>query len=220
MSALRPQQLAPVVAVALRLTRWSPLAAATAGSALVLWWQDERASSPQGGLWLVRAVAVLLAAAVAFALDDRARETLASVATPLWWRATLSLCLVLAPASLVWAAAATWVDLRSPGQLPYAPLALEAAALWAVPLAVSGALSRWKDVPEPGVYAGPVALGLGLLIPQLPAALALAVLPGPGWTEAHVRWTVLLTCALGVLTASLTDPGRRGVRGLATCVPH
>jgi hypothetical protein len=83
------------------------------------------------------------------------------------------------------------------------------AALAAVALAVAGGLARWRDQPEPGLLVGPILLGAGLFIPQLPRQVALAVLPGPDWTAAHLRWSVLLAVTAGVLAASWRDPAAR-----------
>jgi hypothetical protein len=116
---------------------------------------------------------------------------------------------VAGPAALVWCAALASVGQRVDGSIPVAAMTLEAVTLAAVVLALSGGLVRWRDVSDPGIVVAPAILGLGLLLPQLPRSIALAVAPGPAWSSAHVRWSVLLVVALAILALSLRDPAAR-----------
>jgi fluoroquinolone transport system permease protein len=193
----------------LRAVHWQALLVAAAGSALLLWWRWDAMADPTYAVWVLRSVALLLAVAVAFALDDRTRSTLAAVPTPLSWRATVRLVCVAGPAALVWCAALASVGQRVDGSIPVAAMTLEAVTLAAVVLALSGGLVRWRDVSDPGIVVAPAILGLGLLLPQLPRSIALAVAPGPAWSSAHVRWSVLLVVALAILALSLRDPAAR-----------
>jgi fluoroquinolone transport system permease protein len=193
----------------LRAVHWQPLPVAAAGSALLLWWRWDAIEDPTYALWTLRSVGLLLAVALAFALDDRTRATLAAVPTPLSWRATVGLGCVGGPAALVWGTALAVVDRRAAGSIPVAAMTLEAMTLAAVVLALSGGLVRWRDVSDPGIVVAPSVLGLGLLLPQLPRSIALAVTPGPGWNSAHLRWSVLLGVAVAILALSLRDPAAR-----------
>ena len=70
------------------------------------------------------------------------------------------------------------------------------------------ALVRWREVDEPGAVTAPLVLALGLLLPRLPRWAALATEPGPGWTDAHLRWAVVLVLAVAAGAAAVSDPGR------------
>lgn len=209
MIGTRPRQLHTLAPALVRAVRWQPVLAAGVCSGAVLWWQDDRTAADGDAVWLLRLVALLLAVALAFALDDRSRVTLAAVPTPQWWRGGVRVLVAGLPAVLVWVAALAWVEHRSGGAVPGGTLTLEMAALASVALAVAGGLARWRDQPEPGLLVGPILLGAGLLIPQLPRQVALAVLPGPDWAAAHLRWSVLLAVTAAVLAASWRDPAAR-----------
>jgi fluoroquinolone transport system permease protein len=202
----RTTQLKALAPALLRSVRWQPVLVSALASALLLWWQFDAAATPPNTVWLLRAVALLLAVGVAFALDDKTRPTLAAVPTPLWWRVVVGLIGVAAPAGLAWCAALAWVGWRVHGDVPAAALTLEAAALATLVLAVAGGLARWRGTSDPGAVTAPVMLALGLLLPQLPRWVALVVPPGPAWDPAHVRWAMLLTIAVAVLALSLRDP--------------
>jgi hypothetical protein len=195
--------------VLLRSVHWQPVPVAAAGSALLLWWRWDAMADSTDALWTLRSVAVLLAVAVAFAFDERTRATLAAVPTPLYWRATVRLVCVAGPAALVWCAALASVGTRVDGTVPIAAVTLEAVTLAAAVLALSGGLVRWRDVSDPGIVVAPAILGVGILLPQLPHSIALAVTPGSSWNSAHVRWSVLLGVAVAILALSLRDPADR-----------
>jgi hypothetical protein len=206
---IRSRQLRALAPDLVRAVRWQPVLAAGLCSGAVLWWQDDRTAAEGDAIWLLRVVALLLGVALAFALDDRSRATLAAVPTPQWWRGGVRLLVAGLPAALAWAGALAWVEHRTAGAVPGAALTLEMAALAAVALAVAGGLARWRDQPEPGLLVGPILLGAGLLVPQLPRQVALAVLPGPDWAAAHQRWSVLLAVTAAVLATSWRDPAAR-----------
>lgn len=213
---MRRRQARVLAPMLVRCVRWQPVLGAAALSGLLLWWQHEDLAGGDEALLVLRLVAVLLAAAVSFALDDRARAALAGVPSPLWWRSALALALPLALAATVWVLATAWVSSRVAGGLPVAALSLEAGALAMTGLALAGLLCRWRDLPEPGAVTGPLVLAMIVLLPQLPARVALHVAPGPAWTAAHLRWSVLLAVALAVLLTSVRDPARRPLRVAVT----
>ena len=211
MTGTRTRQLHALAPALVRAVRWQPVIAAGLCSGAVLWWQDARTTAEGNAVWLLRVVALLLAVALAFALDDRSRVTLAAVPTPQWWRSGVRLVVAGLPAALVWGGALAWVEHLSGGAVPGRALTLEMAALAAFALAVAGGLARWRDQLEPGLLVGPILVGAGLLIPQLPRQVALAVQPGPDWAAAHLRWSALLAVTTAVLAASWRDPAARSL---------
>jgi hypothetical protein len=206
---LRRRQVATALPALLRAVRWQPVPVVAVGVVLLLWWRDDSVVSGSGSLWLLRSVALALAAAVPFALDDRSRRTVAAAPTALAARSLAVLGLAVVPAAAVWAAACAWVAVRGSSPVPVAALTLEAAGVTAAAVAAALALVRWRDVDEPGAVTAPVVLALGLLLPRLPGWAALVTEPGPGWTAAHLRWAALLALAVGAGAVSLADPGRR-----------
>ncbi len=207
-SARLPQlrELAPALA---RAVRWQPVPAAAVVAALVLWWRSDRPPTAGDAVWMPRIVALLLAVALSFALDDRTRSSLGGVPAPPWWRAAVLLVVAGVPAIGAWAMALVWVDHRVGGGVPVAGLCLEAAALVAAAVAAAASLARWWDVAEPGAVVAPALLVTSLLLLQLPPRIALAVATGPDWADAHRRWAVLLAVAVVVTTAALRDPAAR-----------
>lgn len=206
----RRTQVRALVPFLVRAVHWQPVPVAVVLSAVLLWWQHDAVTSPGPAVWVLRAVALLLAAAVPFGLDDRTRVTLAAVPAPLWWRVGLRVVAVVVPAGLAWTAALAWVAGRVEGSLPATALSLEAGALLVTVLATAAALARWRGVTDPGTVTAPLVVALALLLPALPESVTMMGLPGPGWDAAHQRWAVLLGLAAAVLAMSLVDPGRRG----------
>jgi fluoroquinolone transport system permease protein len=207
-SALRWRQLAAAGPSIVRAVRWQPVPAVTGAVLLLLWWRDESVVRGSGSLWLLRAVALALAAAVPFALDDRSRRTVAAAPTGLAARTLAVLGLAVVPAAAVWAGACAWVAVRTAQPVPVAALTLEAGATTAAAVAVALVLVRWREVDDPGALTAPLVLALGLLLPRLPTWAALVTEPGPGWTASHLRWTAVLALAVGSATVAMLDPGR------------
>lgn len=193
----------------MRAVRWQPVPVVAVGVVLLLWWRDDSVVSGSGSLWLLRAVALAVAAAVPFALDDRSRRTLAAAPTTLAVRTLAVLGLAVVPAGAVWVGACAWVMVRGSRPVPVAALTLEAAGLTAAAIAAALVLVRSRDVDEPGAVTAPVLLALGLLLPRLPDWAALVPEPGPGWSAAHLRWAALLALALGAGAVAVADPARR-----------
>jgi hypothetical protein len=205
---LRGRQLRAAAPALVRAARWQPVLVVAVLAAALLLLRADDLTQPAGQVSLLRGVALLLAAAVPFGLDDGTRGTVAASPTPLWSRTAAALLAVVLPASLVWAAACTWALRRAEGAVPVGGLTLEAAALCAASTAVALALCRWRDVSEPGVLTAPVVVALGLGLPRLPRWAALSVPPGPAWGDAHLRWSAVLVAAVGVAALALADPGR------------
>jgi len=193
------------------------LLVAAAGVLLAATWPALEHDS--AALLVLRGVAVLLATALALAVDETPAPLLEATPTPLAHRvgARVALCAaVLLPA---WAAAVGAAVLAG-ADVPVAMVSLELAALAAVGLGVPMSLRRWWRVSEPAVVTGPVLLGTLLAAAHLPRQLAL--LPAspldPAWDPAHQRWAVVLGLASALVVVTLADPAtattrRRPLRG-------
>ena len=206
---LRCRQLRAAAAPLLRSVRWQPVLLVGGLAAGLLWWRWGDLGDPTVSLWLLRGVALMLAAAVPFGLDDGSRGTLAASPTPLSSRTAGALLVVVLPAAAVWAAACAAVSRQATG-LPLLGLTLEAMALCCASTAAGLALARWRDAPEPGALTAPAVVVLGLVLPQLPRWAAVVVGPGPDWQAAHLRWAAVLALAVAVSCAAVADPGRGG----------
>jgi fluoroquinolone transport system permease protein len=202
---MRTRQLRQLAPALLRSVRWQPTVAAAGIAAVVLAARRDHLDHSAQAILVLRVVALLLAAGLAFALDDRSRRTVQSVPSPAWWRAAGQVSVALGPAVAFWCAAIGWVSTRT-GDLPVLGLSLEAAALAAAGLALAAGLVRWRDVGDPGAVAGPALLVSGLMTAQLPERVALLVGPGPSWIAAHLRWSALLTAAAAVMVLAVRDP--------------
>lgn len=206
---LRRRQLVAAAPALARAVRWQPVPVAGLLAAALLRWRAPDLDDPAAAVWLLRAVALLLAAAVPFALDDRSRTTLAASPTPLSSRTAGVLLVVTVPAALVWVAACAWVAGRTAVALPAGALTVEAVGLVSTTVGLALVLARWRDLTDPGAAVAPVVVGLGLLLPRLPTWATLTPLPGPDWSAAHQRWGLAAAVALVVCAAAVADPGRR-----------
>jgi hypothetical protein len=63
-------------------------------------------------------------------------------------------------------------------------------------------------VDEPGIATTPVLLGLVFPSGAHPG-LRLLVGPGPQWLAAHLRWAVVLACAVAFLAVAMRDRADR-----------
>src|SRR5439155_20733624 len=88
--------------------------------------------------------AVAVAAALAVAMDDEARATMAASPTSLLSRRLARSLLLVVLAALWWAALLWFTALRSPGSVMVKGRSLEATALAALALAVSAFAHRWS----------------------------------------------------------------------------
>ena len=212
--SVRGRALGEAVKPSARTLPWATLAAAALlGVVFLLLLRPRSAGSqPIGAL---RIAAVLLAAATGFCLDDRAEPTLAASPTTRLARRVVRLGVGLATAAGAWAALAALALVLTPGHdLPVAALTVEAAGMAAVALAVAGLTIERSPDGLGGVASGPALLAL--LLGSHVASVrwqVFSLLPvGPGdpiWTEAHIRWGLLLALSLGVVLACSADPARR-----------
>lgn len=156
---------------------------------------------------VLRGVAVVLATALALAVDEPSAALLDATPTSLAERLAVRLGLCAAVVVPAWLLALAAPSLRGT-DMPVAALTLELAALAALGLAVPLALRRWWRTAEPALVAGPLLLGTLIASAHAPQALTLlATGPAdPAWDAAHTRWAVLLVAALVLLRATLADP--------------
>jgi hypothetical protein len=175
------------------------------GVLLAVTWTGLDADRP--AVAVLRGVALVLAAALALAVDEPEAALLDAAPTALRRRLAVRLAVCGAVAAPVWAGALAVVGARGTA-VPVRGLTLELLALVALGLAVPAALRRWWRVAEPALVAGPVLLGTVLAAAQLPRDVRLLVSTplDPAWTAAHVRWSVLLLAGLALLAVAVTDP--------------
>lgn len=193
--------------------RWQPGVVAWALVATLLVVKVEALAHPGSALMLVRAVGVIAVLGAAFVLDDEAASTLEASPSTLAWRLSLRVVTAVALVSVPWAGA--WWRAESHGtDLPWAGLTLEVAALLALALATAAGVTRWSGATDAGVATTPMVFVVVLGAFQLPPRFALYGNPGPGWDDAHVRWSVLLAVATLLLLWCARDPAaRRLTRG-------
>lgn len=156
---------------------------------------------------VLRGVAVLLAAALALAVDEAGAALLDASPTPLRQRLAARLLVCAAAATPLWAAALAAAAARG-ATVPVGALTVELAALVAVGLVAPAALRRWARVAQPALVTGPLLLAGLLGAAHLPAGAALLVSTplDPAWADAHLRWSLLLLGALAGLALAARDP--------------
>ena len=162
---------------------------------------------------VLRGVALLLAAGLALAVDEPGAALLDASPTSTRRRLGARLAVCAAAAAPVWAAALAVAAWRG-AVVSSTGLTLELAAMAALGLAVTTSLRRWWRVGEPAVVAGPLLLGFLLGAAWLPRDVRLLVSTplDPAWSAAHLRWSLLLLAALGLLAAALAEPATAGRR--------
>ncbi len=177
---------------------------------------------PPGALMVLRGAAVLLACAVACAVDDPSGDVLAASPTPLRRRVGMRLLPAGAAAAAVWCALLLLAQAAG-GEPPVGALTLEVLALTALGVAVALGLQTWRGSHSPGILAGPAVAGAVLAAYALPAKWALLA-PGPdlpGWHAAHQRWAALLVVALlGGALATRDRAARRRVVERGQAAPY
>ena len=191
------------VQVSLRLAPRVPWPAMAFATAFVVF---ARAAESTGRLPFA---AVAVAAALAGAIDDEARATMAASPTSLLSRRLARSLLLVVLAALWWAALLWFTALRSPGSVMVKGRSLEATALAALALAVSAFAHRWS-VDGKGAPAGAAAAAVSFASIQLIHYSWWPLRP-PGTPGANPRIAVLLLCAVAAFTAQSKDPA--SVRG-------
>ncbi|MDL5202413.1 ABC transporter [Streptomyces sp. ALI-76-A] len=172
----------------------------------------EKAVTDWVALNLLRAAALAFAMGLAFLLDDPARHTTTPVPVRRPVRQLLRVALVTPLAALYWTAALLLVPPSV--RPPVGAVTLEAAATFALALAVSAAAVRLREEPRPGASVVAVLLTAAVLAPLfLPDRWTLFVAASDeGWAAAHERWALLLVAAAVVWGICGMEPVRRGRR--------
>jgi hypothetical protein len=166
----------------------------------------------------VRVAAVAVSLGGAFALDDRAAETLESSPASVPFQRALRVIIALPLLVVMWAVIlvyAATISSRIAGTgavviLPVGALWLEFASMVAVTWAAAAVATPYVPEGLGGVAAAPALFGFvaaGAFIRQL---ALFAGSPGEAaWKLAHSRWLVVLGVALTILIEASRDPWRR-----------
>jgi hypothetical protein len=169
--------------------------------------------SDDGALLVLRGTAVLLATALALAVDEPSAQLLDATPTTLLQRlaARTAVCAVLVlPVWLLALSAAT----TGGADIPLGAVTLELAALVALGLAVPLCLRRWRGMTQPAPVVGPVLLGALIAAGHLPERLQLLPFSpdDPSWDAAHLRWGGVLLLAAALVAAAAGDPATASSR--------
>lgn len=192
------------------LVRSLRLAPFAAGAVAVVAFVAARLDGTPDTLGDLRVVGLLLALSSGYVLDDGAAVTLQAspygLARRLWLRIGCAVAFVIP----LWTAALVYA-------IPSAPagdrwtlgfgVTVELAAVLTVAWAVA-VWGRRSGFEHPGIVTTPVLLA-SLLVAASVSRAPMLVGPGPQWTEAHVRWAVVLVAAAGALVAGMRDPAAR-----------
>jgi hypothetical protein len=192
------------------LVRSVRLAPFVAGAAAVVAFLVARRGGTHNVIGDLRVLGLLLALGSGYVLDDGAAVTLqaspyglarrlwlrigcaVAVVTPLWM-VMLAYLLPSAPASDQWTL----------GLGLTVELAAALTVVWAI-----AAWGRRRGVEYPGIITTPALLASLFLAASISRAPML-VGPGPQWTSAHLRWSIVLVGATCVLLAGMRDPAAR-----------
>jgi hypothetical protein len=218
----RLTQVRALIRPVARTTRWQPLAASGLAGAVIALIQTRDPCLSLGSscvslssrITAARVAGLLIAIGAAFLLDDPAEETTAHIPTALWLRRSLRIVLGLPLIALMWTLsiwAATSSAVEGGQGFPVAELTLELAAWVTVGLAVSAIAA--DHVPEGlgGVAAGPVLLGVAVLVLLLPTRFQ-PLVDDPGnhrWRDGHELWAMVLAASTAALGWSSRDRWRR-----------
>jgi hypothetical protein len=157
----------------------------------------------------LRIVGLLLALGSGYVLDDGAAVTLQASPFGLARRLGLRLGVALAVIAPLWILVLVWCLPSLPSYRAAVGLGLtiELAGVLAVVWAVA-AWARRGGFDQPGIITTPVILAL-LLMAASSSQAPLLVGPGPQWTSAHVRWSLVLAGAAAAFLAGMRDPAAR-----------
>jgi hypothetical protein len=221
-SSVRFRQALLLARPTARTIRWVALLGGVFAAQLAVWTAKGHLSEGEGiPLLPLRLAAVLLCLGAAFILDDDAGATVEPAVASLLLRRGLRLMLTLPVVGTAWAAA-LWSVSRfgssgqgagriATGSLPVAGLTLEAGALLAVTLAAASVGTRSMGHGKGGVAAGPTLLSFVMAALSIASYWRLFVesRADPGWTAAHIRWSVILAAGVTMLVTTSLDPATR-----------
>lgn len=151
---------------------------------------------------------VLMATATAFGLDDPAHEFTAPAATSLLRRRLRRVALVLAPLGAVWSGLAMWRGADDAGEAW--AVVLMFFGLTSLSLGIAAALAA-RSNGHGGQIAAPTVLGLlvasSIMSPRW-RPMPLGDIPG-GWSQIHLRWSIVALVGVAVFLVASRDPARR-----------
>ena len=188
-----------------RTVPWLPLGVASGVSALIVAWpMDHPGATP------LQAVAILLASAAGFALDDPAASILGASPTSLLRRRLRRLLVVWLPVGLLWGAL-VWLQ-GTEGVEETRTLLAMFAGLAALTTAIAGVVARRRSLGGP--VAAPtllVILFLSTVFPPRWRPLPMGDIPG-GLAQISLRWSAAAVVGMLVFLWSSRDPARMTLR--------
>ncbi|MER7379379.1 hypothetical protein [Streptomyces lanatus] len=169
--------------------------------------------APGDAALLLRVAAVLCVFPVAFALDDPAADTTATVPFPATVRRLLRLALVCVPSAMTWTTCALLLRAAMHPYdriaLPLPGLALEAAALATATILLSALGLRRSGGERGSALAAPGSVLLPLALALSPAREQLFAVPyGESWHASRWLWASALTVAAGLTAVLLQERPR------------
>lgn len=208
-SASRP--LAELVRVLPRALRWQASLVGLLVVWLMTWWQNDLLDSSSGAIWLIRVCAVIMALAAVFVLDDASLRTTESMVLRRRSRVGVRLMVaaVLVTFGCLVPAALAAAEIRQAGL--WLGICIEVAGIFAVAVAVALVMQQHFGVDEPAQFVVLGLFALFLTLQALGVRWPMLVGPGAEWSDAHIRWVVLLALASGVVAWHLRDPAARGL---------
>ncbi|MCZ4607804.1 hypothetical protein O3S80_29430 [Streptomyces sp. Lzd4kr] len=178
---------------------------------------------PGDATLLLRVAAVLCVLPAAFALDDPAANTTATLPFPSTVRRLLRLALVCAPLAVLWTACAFLLKAAMHPvdrvALPLPGLSLEAAALAAAMLLLAVLGLRLSSGVRGSTLAAPGGVLLPLVLALSPARPELFAVPyGESWDSSRWVWASALAVATGLTAVLLRErrPTTRRPNGTTT----
>lgn len=203
-AAIRRRQWPLMTRLVPQVASWRPFAAATAIAATLIL----LAPNPAAASMRLRIGAAIMAASIAFALDDTAAATLASSPMTRLARRSVRVVSALVALGVSWVGLAVFADALTGSGYPPLSAALEMGAIAALALAASAVACHRSDDDSGGIAGLGVALG----------CFATSYLPDRWWwplaadpaSPAGIRRLLGVLTVAGLLgvVASL-DPARR-----------
>ncbi|GAA3012605.1 hypothetical protein [Streptosporangium longisporum] len=194
-----------------RATDWTPLAvAAPLTTALAAVVQPGEPVDPRLGLLVLRASAMLLGTAAAFALVDAMDTGTAATPVPRWIRQWTRTLMAAALAAAGWGVTYAIVTVRlAPGDAPPLPgTAVEAAGCVLAALA-GAALAVRRHPGRQAALAGAAVLLALTVAARLPGSAAWPEPGDPRWDVVHAWWSAALPLPVLVLAWAHRDARER-----------
>lgn len=192
------------------LARSLRLAPFAAGAVAVVLYLAARLDGGPDVIGDLRVLGLLLALSSGYVLDDDAAVTLQASPYCLARRLGLRLAGAVAVVAPLWTAVLAYLLPSAPAGERWAlglglttELVAALALVWAV-----AAGARRHGFEHPGIITTPALLA-SLFVAASIGRAPMLVGPGPEWTPAHLRWSIVLAGATCVLLAAMRDPAAR-----------